>query len=120
MRKLTLSLLSGILFAGAAGAAEPAQPPLQEYAGRYVLADGRILTVSENSGTLRAAIAPRNRTMNPRFSGVRDVVLKPDGFGRFTSTSTPLRISFSQDAWGDVVQVSMDERAAPMLALARR
>jgi hypothetical protein len=120
MRKLTLSLLSAILFAGAAGAAEPAQPPLQEYAGRYVLSDGRILTVSEDSGTLRAAISPRNPTMDPRFSGARDVVLKPDGLGSFSSTSTPLRISFSQDAGGDVVQVNMDEHAAPMHALARR
>jgi hypothetical protein len=120
MRKLTLSLLSAILFAGAAGAAEPAQPALQDYAGQYVLADGRILTVSEDGGTLKAAIAARTATMNPRFNGARNVVLKPDGFGRFTSTSTPLRISFSQDAWGDVAQVRLDEHAAPMIAMARR
>jgi len=120
MRTSTLSLLFGLLLAGSACAAEPAQPASKDYAGRYALTDGRILTVEQADGTLTATIALRSASINPRFNGAREVVLKPDGMGGFMSTSTPLRISFSQDARGDIAQVRVDEHAAPMVALARR
>lgn len=121
MRKSTISLLFGVLLASSAVAAEPASAHLQDYAGQYVLADGRILTVSEADGKLTAAIAPRPITMNrARFSTGREVVLQADGLDSFKSTSTPLQVSFRQDARGDIAQVRLNEDAAPMIAMARR
>jgi hypothetical protein len=121
MRKSTISLLFGVLLAGAAVAAEPAPANLQDYPGQYVLADGRILTVGEVDGKLTASIAARPLTMSrARHTTGREVVLKADGLGSFKSTSTPLQISFHQDARGDIAQVRLNEDAAPMVALARR
>lgn len=121
MYKSTISLLFGVLLAGAAVAAEPVPANLQDYAGQYVLADGRILTVGETDGKLTAAIAARPFTMSStRHAAGREVVLKADGLDSFKSTSTPLQISFRQDARGDIAQVRLNESAAPLMALARR
>jgi len=120
MRKITVSLLFGILLCGNAGAAEPSRAALQEYAGRYELADGRLLTVSEDKGVLTASIGPRAGTMRTRFSSPREFVLTPDGTGGFRASAAPLRLRFSQDGAGDVASVQLDEHAAPMVALARR
>lgn len=120
MRKSTISLLFGVLLAGSAVAAEPVNN-LQDYAGQYVLADGRILTVAEADGKLTAAIAARPVTQShARFNTTREVVLKPDGLDSFKSTTTPLQVNFRQDARGDIAQVRLNESAAPMVALARR
>ncbi|WP_332878516.1 hypothetical protein [Massilia sp. S19_KUP03_FR1] len=120
MRKSTFSLLFGILLAGSAVAAPAAQPALGDYVGRYVLADGRILTVEEDGGQLSAVITFRTPTLNPRFNGARAMLLKPDGLGSFVATSQALRITFGQDRQGDIAQVSLEDRAAPMIGLARR
>lgn len=121
MHKSTISLLFGILLAGSAVAAEPAPANLQDYAGQYVLADGRILTVGEANGTLTASIAARPfTTSSTRHTASREVVLKADGLDSFKSTSTPLQVSFRQDARGDIAQVRLNENATPMVALARR
>lgn len=121
MHKSTLALLFGVLLAGSAVAAEPAPANLHDYAGQYVLADGRILTVSEADGKLTAGIAPRKGTLNnKRYSGGRDVALKAIGLDSFKSTTTPLQIDFRQDARGDVAQVFLNENAVPVVALARR
>lgn len=121
MQKSTITLLFSVLLAGSAVAAEPAPANLHDYAGQYVLADGRILTVSEAGGKLSAGIAARPGALNNvRYSGGRDVVLKANGLDSFKSTTTPLQIDFRQDARGDFAQVFLNEDAAPVVALARR
>lgn len=123
MRQSAISLLLGILITGSAFAAAPVptEATLQDYAGHYELADGRILIVTEAGGKLAARIAARNAMpSNLHFGGPREVVLVQDGPAHFHSTSTPLQINFSQDARGDVAQVRLTEQADPMRALARR
>lgn len=123
MHKSAISLLLGILITGSACAATPvpAEATLQDYAGHYELADGRILTVTEAGGRLTARIAARSAmAANLHFGSRREVVLLQDGPARFHSTSTPLQINFGQDARGDVAQVRLTEQAEPMRALARR
>ena len=123
MHKSAISLLLGILITGStcAAAPVPAEATLQDYAGQYELADGRILTVTENGDKLTAWIAPRTATLpNPRVSSPREVVLKQVGPAHFRSTSTPLQINFGQDARGDVAQVRLTEQAEPTRMMARR
>lgn len=120
MRKITISLLFGLVLCGSAGAAEPSRAAVQDYAGRYELTDGRVLTVSQDQGVLTASIGPRAGTMRARFSSPREFVLAPDGIGGYRASAAPLRIRFSQDGAGDVASVQLDEQAAPQITLARR
>lgn len=121
MYKTTISLLCGLLLAGAAVAAEPVADSVQSYAGRYVLADGRILTLRANDDKLTAVIATNAAAVSSmRVGGAREVVLHMTGPGRFTATSLPLEINFGKDARGDIVQVSTTDIAAPRMPLAQR
>lgn len=115
MHKLTTALLLGCLMAGAAHAA-PGLDAVQAYAGTYQLADGRMLTVTEQDGLLHASIASRAAAaLKSRTGNSSDVILKEAGPARFVSTSTPLEITFDKGADGDVAQVTLSGRA-PMMA----
>lgn len=121
MLKFTATLLIASTFAASAFAATPATEDVHVYTGQYALADGRVLTISDDNGTLTAQIAKRSPTMaNARFSAARTVELKPAGLARFTSTTTPLQITFGEDGKGEVAQVSLTEQGSAMQGLALR
>jgi hypothetical protein len=121
MHKSTIALLFGVLLAGTAVAAEPVAANVQDYAGRYVLDDGRILNVDESNGKLTAVITERSGTQkNMRYNGAGEVILKADGLGSFKSTTSPLQITFRQDATGSIEQVNVNERANLTQTIARR
>lgn len=89
-----------------------------DYTGQYQLADGRLLTVSDNGGKLTAQIA-RTAITQKRFAASREIALTEVGPDRFKATSMPLQITFGQGATGDIAHVSLDEQA-PAQMLARR
>jgi len=121
MHQSTISLLFGLLLAGSAVAAEPVQDSAASYAGRYVLADGRILTVSAQDDKLTAVIAANAAAARSmRVGAEREVVLHRNGPGRFVATSSPLQIDFGKDARGDIVQVSTSDVVAPRTPMAQR
>lgn len=116
MKKLTATLLLGCLMAGSAFAA-PADPAMTAYTGSYEMADGRILTVSEQDGQLHASVTSRSAVArNARYTAPREVVLKETAPDQFTSTTTPLRVTFGQGAHGDIAQVTLSDRGEPMMA----
>jgi len=120
MLKLSAVLLLASTLAVTAHAAAP-QGDYSEYVGRYALADGRVLTIADEGGTLTAQIAKRSATMrNARFSESRTVELKPAGLARFAATASPLQITFGADGKGEIAQVSLTERGDALQGVAER
>lgn len=121
MLKLSAALLLALSLASTACAATPEALDLHAYAGDYALADGRILSITDDTGQLSAQLSKRGPTMrNARLGETRRVVLKPTGPARFTSTTIPLQITFASDGKGEIAQVSLTERGGAVEGLAQR
>jgi len=122
MLKLSAALLLALSLASTACAATPEALDLHAYAGEYALADGRILSITDDTGQLSAQLSKRGPTMrNARLGETRRVVLKPTGPARFTSTTTtPLQITFAPDGRGEIAQVHLTEQGRAVEGLAQR
>lgn len=105
-----LLLTSFTLIAGSALAQSP------DYAGQYRLADGRVLTVSDNDGKLTAQIVRPAITQQNRAATARNIVLTEVGPGRFKAHNLPLQITFGQGVTGAIADVSLDEQAPLTIA----
>ena len=122
MLKLSATLLLALSLASTACAATPEALDLHAYAGDYALADGRILSITDDTGQLFAQLSKRGPTMrNARLGETRRVVLKPTGPARFTSTTTtPLQIAFAPDGKGEIVHVHLTGPGSAVEGLAQR
>ena len=119
MRAPIATLLLCCSLANVAFAAPALADSAAEHAGKYVLSDGRVLTVTEQNGRLFAQLAtPRSTENDARLSTPKKVVLHPAGPGVYVSPSTPLQIRFDS-ADGDAVVLNTDA-PAPTPAMARR
>lgn len=127
MRPLLASLLLGIsmsvstLSSAAGPTARFAPIAVEDYVGAYGLSDGRILTITERNGTLRAFIGPHH--ISQRIDGSshpRSVPLKQEGPTNFVSPSTPLKIDFAPDPDGYVAALRLTEGATGAPLVARR
>lgn len=108
-------IIPAVLLTLIAGSAM-AQTPDRDYAGQYRLADGRILTVTDNDGRLTAQIARQVLTSQQRSNAPREFVLTEVAPDRFKASFSPLQITFNQGVAGEMAQVTVAEQAPPLLA----
>jgi hypothetical protein len=100
MRHFILALLLACAASGASQAADrqPDSATLQDFAGQYVLHDGRVLSV-----TLR------QRTLAAQVEGRAMALLKATGPATFSTVGGDLVLTFDQRSNGSVAAVAVTE-----------
>lgn len=120
MRKFAASILL-CLTATSAFAAGHEPLSTADYTGKYQLADGRLLTITDDNGRLWAQISRPSITRGKDHAAVsRMVQLDELAPARFVARTTPLEITFGPPSDGDIASVRVTEQAATVQALARR
>ena len=103
MRTTILAALfaTSLLLPAHARAQQLSSYELNDFVGQYVLADGRVLTVSQ-----------RGRYLVAQVEGQEAVALRPSGQARFDAPDGQLHIAFDQHANGNVTGVAVAMRPA--------